>query len=89
MVTVNSGSHTIAANLTLADSAGTTFNLASGTSLAIRGAIGGSGTNQSLTLAGGGTLTLSNANTYSGGTTVADSTLSTTTNGRLEPAPSR
>ena len=35
VVTVNNGSHTIAANLTLADSAGTTFNLAGGTALAV------------------------------------------------------
>ena len=87
VVGVNSGSHTIATHLTLADSAGTTFDLASGTSLSVTGVVSGSGANQSLTLTGGGTLTLGNTNTYSGGTTVAAGTLQATAFGALGSGP--
>ena len=81
-ITVASGSHTIAANLTLADS-GVNAIVLSGpmTGLTIGGVIGETGGSKSLALSGGGTLTLSNSNLYSGGTTVTDSTLSTTVNG--------
>ena len=87
VVAVNSGSHMIAANLTLADSAGTTFNLAGGTSLAVSGVVAGSGANQSLTLTGGGTLTLGNTNSYNGGNTVNAGTLRTAANGALGTGP--
>ena len=87
VVAVNSGSHAISANLRLADSAGTTFDIADGSSLAVSGVMSGSGANQSLTLTGGGTLTLSNTNSYSGGTIVAAGTLRTTANGALGGGP--
>ena len=87
VVAVDSGSHTIAAKLTLADSAGTTFNVVGGSSLTVSGTITGSGANQSLTLTGGGTLTLGNTDSYNGGTTVSDSTLATTANGALGTGP--
>ena len=48
-----------------------------GTLLAISGIIAGSGANRSVTLTGGGILTLSNSNTYNGGTTIYAGTLRT------------
>ncbi len=63
--------------LTLADpSLTTTFNIASGSSLDVAGAINQSGGAQQIVLAGGGTLSLdSGTNSYSGGTTVNSGTL--------------
>ena len=86
-VTVASGSHTIAIPLTLADAGGTAFDLAGGTALDVSGAIGESGGSRGITLAGGGTLTLDSANSFSGGTIVNAGTLTTTTDGALGTGP--
>ena len=64
-----SGSHTISANVGLA--ASQTWTLASGSSLTASGVVSDFGGGYSLTKAGGGTLTLSGANTYSGGTMIS------------------
>ena len=62
--------------LTLADSSlTTTFNIASGSSLVVGGAIGQSSSGQSIVLAGGGTLELASPNTYTGSTTINSGTL--------------
>jgi autotransporter-associated beta strand protein len=58
-------------NLVLASSGN--FNIGSGSTLTISSVISGSG--QSITKTGGGVLTLSGANTYSGGTTLNAGTL--------------
>ncbi len=85
---VTSGSHAISAPLTLADSGGNnTFALSPGTSLNVSGPIGQTGGSKRITVSGGGTLTLSNANTYSGGTTVNSGTLRTTADGALGTGP--
>ena len=86
-IVVNSGSHTIAANLTLADAGGNAFALAGGTNLTVSGSIGETGGSHSISLSGGGMLTLSNADTYSGGTTVAAGTLRTPADGALGSGP--
>ena len=67
----NAGSHTISANVILAND--TTLNAASGTELNISGAVSGSGSG--LTKEGAGTATLSGDNTYTGQTVVSDGTL--------------
>ena len=64
----NSGSGTAVLNLVLQSSGN--FRVEAGSSLAISSAIGQSGT-RSVTKTGGGSLTLSGANSYSGGTTVS------------------
>jgi len=67
-ITDSSGSHEISAPIVLADNlTGTVTN--SGDMLTLSGIISGSG--ESLTKAGAGTLTLTGSNTYSGGTTVS------------------
>jgi autotransporter-associated beta strand protein len=58
-------------NIVLASSGN--FNIGTGSTLTISSAISGSG--QSITKTGGGTVTLSGANTYSGGTTLNAGTL--------------
>ena len=83
-LTVNSGSHTIAANLKLADSGTNTIVLNGATSaLTISGAISESGGSRAHCVSGGGTLTLGKANTFTGGATVAGSTLTTTADNAL------
>ena len=67
----NAGSHTISANVILADD--TTLNAASGTTLNISGGVSGSG--KGLTKAGAGAATLSGNNSYTGATTVNGGTL--------------
>ncbi|MEI6233951.1 MAG: autotransporter-associated beta strand repeat-containing protein, partial [Planctomycetota bacterium] len=62
--------NTISANLALG--ANQTWNVASGKTLAVSGVVLGSG---SLTKADTGTVTLSGANTYNGGTTISAGTL--------------
>ena len=69
---------TILTSLTLADSShSTTFNVASGSSLDITGTVGESSmvTNQKVVLTGGGILFMEANNTYSGGTTIQNGTL--------------
>jgi autotransporter-associated beta strand protein len=63
----NSGSGSGVLNITLASSGN--FNIDTGSTLTISSVISGSG--QSITKTGGGTATLSGANTYSGGTTLS------------------
>ncbi len=86
-VNVYSGNHTISANLTLADAGGHLFNIASGSTLTVSGAIGETGGSRSLTMNDAGTLILAAANSYSGGTTVRFGTLQTTTSGALGSGP--
>jgi autotransporter-associated beta strand protein len=73
-VSVTGGSDAINAPVVL--DGDPTVTVASGTSLVISGAIGQSGGSEGLSLSGGGTLTVSGDNSYSGGTTVANGTLS-------------
>ncbi len=79
VVSVASGSLNpiVSTPLTLADSSrSTTFNIASGSSLDVSGAIGESAaTGQQVVLTGGGTLFMESNNTYTGGTTVTNGTL--------------
>ncbi|HEV2970763.1 MAG TPA: autotransporter-associated beta strand repeat-containing protein [Pirellulales bacterium] len=76
----------ILANLLLADNA--TFNIAGGTSLLVSvGSISQTGGNRSLTLTGGGTLTIDSASSYGGGTTVTNGELTTTATGTLGNGP--
>ena len=76
----------ITAKLTLADNA--TFNIAAGSSLAISaGGIGESGGSHSLTKTGAGLLTIGAAGSYSGGTTVANGTLTLTSSGTIGAGP--
>jgi fibronectin-binding autotransporter adhesin len=76
----------ILANLVLADNA--TFNIAGGASLLVSvGSISQSGGNRSLTLTGGGALTIDSASNYGGGTTVTNGTLTTTATGTLGNGP--
>ncbi len=70
-VAVTSGSHTIAENVVLLSNVAA--QPATSTSLTISGVI--SGASRSITMIGGGTLELSGANTYTGGTTVSSGTL--------------
>ena len=78
-VTVGSGSlsPTIATTLTLADSSlTTTFNVASDGFLDVSGTINESTpTGQKIVLTGGGSLSLDQANSYTGGTTIQNGTL--------------
>ncbi len=53
-VQVLSGNHTISADLTLADSGGTTFSIAQGSSLTLSGAVTATGSNPMVTLNGPG-----------------------------------
>jgi hypothetical protein len=55
-VNVNSGNHTISANLTMADTAGTTFTIAPASTLTISGEFVTSGANPMVALNGSGTL---------------------------------
>ena len=73
----NAGSHTISADVILAND--TTLNAASGTALNISGAVSGSG--KGLTKAGTGAATFSGNNTYSGATFINEGLL--TVNGSL------
>ncbi len=86
-VVVTSGSHSISANLTLADAAGLTVNIAQGSSLALSGPLNESGVSRALTVTGGGTLSLGSGNSFSGGTTVSGATLQTTASGALGTGP--
>jgi fibronectin-binding autotransporter adhesin len=74
VVTVSSGSHTIAEDIALLSNLGVLP--ATGTTLTISGVV--SGTGRTLDVNGPGTLVLSGANTYSGATTVNNATLSLT-----------
>ncbi len=74
------GSHAINVPIVLNSPLG--INLASGASLGIGGIISG-GSTQSLTLSGGGTLTLSAANTYTGATSVSGGLLKLISGGSL------
>jgi glucuronoarabinoxylan endo-1,4-beta-xylanase len=69
-VSVQAGTHTISAPLILASN--TSFNTATGTSLTVNFPISGPG---SLTASGSGTLYLSAANSFTGGTVVSSGTL--------------
>lgn len=72
-------------NLVLADN--TTFNVASGSSMLVTvGSISQSGSH-SLTLTGGGSLTIDTPSNYSGGTTVTSGTLATTATGAIGNGP--
>ena len=75
-IIVLSGTHSITAPLTIANS-GAVVTLSGGGSLEISGDISESGGSQSLTLSGdgSGTLVLSGTNSYTGGTIVDDGTL--------------
>ncbi len=69
-----SGTNTISAKVGLASSQ--TWTVATGGTLAVSGAISDFGAGTSLTKAGGGTLTLTGANTYSGGNIITGGILS-------------
>ena len=72
----------IFANLTLADN--TTFTIAPSSSLLVSvGNIGESGGSRSLTLVGGGGLTIDTPSSYSGGTDIANGTLTLTGTGTI------
>lgn len=86
-INVYSGSHSIGANLSIADAGGLTFDIVSGSALTIGGCIGEVGGPSSLTLVDSGTLVLANTNSYSGGTTVRCGALMTTANGSLGSGP--
>jgi autotransporter-associated beta strand protein len=86
-VNVYSGNHSIAANFTIADPGGLSFDIVSGSTLTITGSIREVGGPRSLTLDDVGTLVLGNTNTYTGGTTVRFGTLITTGNGSLGSGP--
>ena len=75
-VSVLSGANAINAPIVLGD--GLSVNAASGTSLTITGPISESGGDRGLTLSGGGNLTLSGSDSYTGGTTVGGGTLTVT-----------
>jgi len=77
-VTVQAGNHQISAPLGLAGS--TSFTTASGSSLIVSGPISGNG---SLSKTDDGTLVLSGANLYTGGTTVTAGTLDITNSAAL------
>lgn len=80
-LTMNSGVHEISAPVTLSGATPTfTANVATGASLKMSGAVGGS---QGLTKSGAGTLILSASNTFTGATTVNGGTLSIDGNDRL------
>ncbi len=70
VVYVNGGSHTIAENVALASNVAVSVDPSA--ALVIKGVISGA---RALGKFGTGTLTLTNANTYSGGTTIAEGTL--------------
>ena len=72
-IAVNSGSAAINAPVVLNDNVNVTA--ASGTSLTISGSISQGNNSSGLTLSGGGNLTLSGVNTYTGGTTLNGGTL--------------
>jgi autotransporter-associated beta strand protein len=72
-ITVNAGSHTIAAPVLLA-AGGVNVNTATSTSLAMSGGISDSGAGATLTKSGNGTLTLSGSQSYSVLTTNAGGT---------------
>ena len=72
------GNHTIASAVTL--NSNTSVNVATGNSLTLSGAVGGTG---SLTATGAGVVVLSGANTYSGGTTVSAGTVQLAGSGTL------
>jgi autotransporter-associated beta strand protein len=74
-VNVTSGNHFIAAPLTLADSGGTTFYVASGSVLSVSSGIAESGGSQSLNKSGEGALVLTGSSSYTGGTTVSNGSL--------------
>ena len=80
-ITVTSGSHSIATNLTIADAGGLMVSIGQSSSLAISAPISESGGSRAVTITGGGTLSLGSANSYSGGTTVNGATLQTSTSG--------
>ena len=72
-ILVTGGSNSISANVTLADNL--TITPSAGSTLVISGNLSESTAGESLTLAGPGTLILSGSNTYTGGTNVAAGTL--------------
>ncbi len=74
---VASGSSSINAPVALGDNL--SVAAATGTSLTIPGPISESGGSHALTVAGGGTLTLSGVNSFTGGTVVAGGTVRVTT----------
>ncbi len=86
-IKVTSGYHSIATNLTIADTGGLSLSIAQGSSLSIAASIGESGGGRAVTLTGGGTLTFASANSYSGGTTVNGAILQTTASGALGTGP--
>jgi len=72
-VTVTANSTISAAGVTLHQSGGTNFNIASGNQLLVNGTLVSSGTG--MTLTGPGTMVLTGANNYSGTTTISNGTL--------------
>ena len=76
----------IQANLVLADNA--TFSIAPASSLLVTvGSVTESGGSHSVTLSGGGTLTIDTPSGYTGGTTVTSGTLTTTATGTIGNGP--
>ena len=87
-ISVTAGQHTISAPLVLNQSVGISITTAAtGTGLTISGPISDGVASSGISLAGGGTLTLSATNTYSGGTTIAGGRLITTAAGTLGSGP--
>ena len=86
-ITVTTGSPIISTSLTLADAGGNAFVISPSTQLTVSGTISETGGSRAMSLSGGGTLTLSSANIYSGGTTVSAGTLRTTADGALGSGP--
>ncbi len=87
MVNIAAGNHVISSPLTVADSAGLTFNITPSAAVSITGTIGESGGSRSLALAGGGRLVLSAQNSFTGGTSVNGGLLQTTGNAALGGGP--
>jgi autotransporter-associated beta strand protein len=87
LIGVYSGNHSIGADLAIADAGGLTFDVVSGSTLTVNGAISESGGSRSITLADNGSLILGNTNSYSGGTTVRFGSLVTTGKGSLGSGP--
>ncbi len=84
LVDVQAGAPLINASLILADSAGNTFNVASGATLTVSGpGISEANGTQNLLKTGAGTLTINAPSTYTGSTTVHGGTLRTTASGAI------
>ncbi len=71
-VNVTAGNPTIAANLTLADTAGTAFTIAGGSVLTISGTLADGASSKSFTVAGGGTLRVTSPPTPVANSSIVD-----------------